>query len=173
MQSKQYQPLLVKFIPICKIDIEDAPEIKPRKSNHTIQPTKASAPSTRPFPIIPLAPWPPSPTLRKPRPNNHPPQILLRPPPPHQKLKIKPRIRSHILIEPTENNCPHAPGEIARARAVAHAEQKPAFLHHVAPGGHLGGHAVAEAIVDAVEEDFSDEGFVAVGDEAQGAEFDA
>lgn len=56
---------------------------------------------------------------------------------------------------------------------MAHAEQKPAFLHHVAPGGHFGGHAVAEAVVDAVEEDFFDEGFVAVGDEAEGAEFDA
>ena len=56
---------------------------------------------------------------------------------------------------------------------MAHAEQKPAFLHHVAPGGHFGGHAVAEAVVDAVEEDFFDEGFVAAGDEAEGAEFDA
>ena len=32
-------------------------EIKPRKSNQTIQPTKAVAPSTRPFPIIPLPPY--------------------------------------------------------------------------------------------------------------------
>ncbi|KAI4265056.1 MAG: hypothetical protein LQ337_009016, partial [Flavoplaca oasis] len=116
-------------------------------SNPSYHPNRKSTPPR----ISPSA----SPHFRKPRSNHLPRQLLLRPPT-NLKLKIIPRIRTHIFIQPRQHNGPHPPRKLARTRTVTYTQQKPAFLHPVPLPGHLGADAVAEAVVDAVHEDLFD-----------------